>query len=76
MVALDVVHLAAGAVWLGGVAALVVVYRSRPEPAALGRLVGRFSVLAVYAVVAVVVAAGVGMAIIVLPSPGDLVTTG
>ncbi len=75
MVALDVVHLAAGAVWLGGIASLVAVYRARPEPAELGRLVGRFSVLAVYAVVTVV-AAGVGMAIIVLPSPGDLVSTG
>lgn len=75
MIALDVVHLAAGAVWLGGVAVLVVAIRSRPEPTALARIVARFSTLAVGAVIGVVLA-GLGMAWIVLPSPGDIVTTG
>ena len=32
MAALDVVHLAAGAVWLGGIAALVVAFRARTAP--------------------------------------------
>ena len=75
MVGLDIVHLAAAAVWVGGIAALVVAFRARAAPATLGALVGRFSGLAVFAV-AVVVAAGIGMALIVLPSPDDLVTTG
>jgi copper transport protein len=75
MVALDVVHLTAAAVWLGGIAALALAFRARLRPDALGRLVVRFSGLAVVAVVAVV-AAGVGMAWIVLPSFGDLFTTG
>jgi copper transport protein len=75
MAAFDVVHLAAGAVWLGGIVALVVAFRARPAPEVLGRVVGRFSTLALFAVVAVV-GAGIGMAIIVLPAPGDLVQTG
>ncbi len=75
MIAFDVVHLAAGAVWLGGIAALVVAFRSDPGPGALGRIVRRFSAMAVVAVM-VVVAAGTAMAIIVLPSIGDLFTTG
>jgi copper transport protein len=75
MVALDVVHLAAGALWLGGIAFLVTAFRSGEEPGVLARLVARFSRIAVL-VVLVVVAAGVGMALIVLPSVGDLFTTG
>jgi copper transport protein len=75
MVTLDVVHLAAGAIWLGGIAALVVAFRARTAPDVLGRVVVRFSGLAVVAVVAVV-GAGIGMAVIVLPAPGDLVRTG
>ena len=75
MVALDIVHLAAGAVWLGGIACLVIVTRSGPAPDVLGRIVGRFSTMAVVAVLAVV-GAGTGMAILVLPSVGDLFTTG
>jgi copper transport protein len=75
MIAFDVVHLAAGAVWLGGLACLVLAYRSGPRPDVLARVVGRFSAIAVYAV-AVVIAAGTGMAILVLPSVGDLFTTG
>jgi copper transport protein len=75
MAAFDVVHLAAGAVWLGGIAALVVAFRSEPDAASLGVVVQRFSAMAVGAV-AVVVAAGTGMAIIVLPTFGDLFSTG
>jgi copper transport protein len=75
IVSLDVVHLMAAAVWIGGIAALVVAFRAQLRPEALGRLVVRFSGAAVVTVV-VVVLAGVGMAWIVLPSLGDLVGTG
>jgi copper transport protein len=75
MFTFDVVHLAAGAVWLGGIAALVIAFRAEPDAASLGRAVTRFSAMAVGAV-AVVVAAGTGMAIIVLPTFGDLFSTG
>ena len=75
MVLFDLIHLAGGAVWLGGIAALVVAFRARTAPDALARVVVRFSRLAVFAVVAVV-GAGIGMAVIVLPAPGDLVRTG
>jgi copper transport protein len=54
---------------------LVVAFRSEPEAASLGTAVRRFSAMAVGAV-AVVVAAGTGMAIIVLPTVGDLFSTG
>jgi copper transport protein len=62
-------------VWLGGIVVLVLAFRAALAPDVLGRLVRRFSTVAVVAVVAVV-GAGTGMAIIVLPSPGDLVSTG
>ncbi len=75
MFAFDVVHLAAGAVWLGGIASLVMAFRSEPDAPSLGAAVQRFSAMAVGAV-AVVVAAGTGMAIIVLPTFGDLFSTG
>jgi len=75
MVGLDVVHLVAAAVWLGGIAALVLAFRSRADADALARLVVRFSGLAVAAVL-IVAAAGVGMAWIVLPSLRDLWGTG
>jgi copper transport protein len=75
MIAFDVVHLAAGAVWLGGIAGLAIAFRARLEPGLLGRTVACFSAVAVVAVV-LVVAAGVGMSWMVLPSPSDLVTTG
>ena len=71
MVAFDVVHLAAGAVWLGGIAALVVAFRAGREAGVARRGRARFSTMAVVAV-AVVVAAGIGMAMIVLPTLGDL----
>jgi copper transport protein len=75
MVALDIVHLAAGALWLGGIAALVTWFRAGVDPGELARLVVRFSTIAVVAVLNVV-AAGVGMALIVVPSFDDLFTTG
>lgn len=75
MIGFDVVHLLAAAVWLGGIAALVLAFRSRLGADVLARLVVRFSGLAVGAVLAVAVA-GIGMAWIVLPSPGDLWGTG
>ncbi len=75
MAAFDVLHLAAGAFWLGGIAVLAVTIRSSPERPELSRLVGRFSSLAVGAV-AIVMVAGVGMAWIVLPEPSALFTTG
>ena len=75
MIAFDVVHLAAGAMWLGGIAGLAIAFRARLEPGLLGRTVARFSAVAVVAVV-LVVAAGVGMSWMVLPSLSDLVTTG
>lgn len=75
MGALDVVHLVAAALWLGGIAALVAAFRARTAPDILERIVVRFSALAVVSVLAVS-AAGVGMALIVLPAVGDLVRTG
>jgi copper transport protein len=75
MVALDVLHLAAGALWLGGIAFLVVSFRSGTEPGVLARQVVRFSNVAVVAVLNVL-AAGIGMALLVLPSLDDLFTTG
>ena len=75
MVGLDVVHLAAGAMWLGGIAGLVVSFRSGTEPVCSLAQVVRFSTIAVVTVL-VVVGAGLGMAWIVLPSLDDLVTTG
>jgi copper transport protein len=72
---LDLVHLGAASLWLGGIAALVVAFRARPAPEVLERIVDRFSTLAVVSVL-VVAGAGVGMAIIVLPTIGDLVDTG
>jgi copper transport protein len=75
MITFDVIHLVAGAVWLGGIACLVMAYRSGPHPDVLARVVGRFSAMAVFAVAAVL-AAGTGMAILVLPTFSDLFTTG
>ena len=75
MVALDIVHLAAGALWLGGIAALVTWFRAGVDPGDLARYVVKFSGIAVIAVL-VVVGAGLTMALIVLPSLDDLYTTG
>ncbi len=61
--------------WLGGIAGLVVSFRSGTEPGLLARQVVRFSTIAVVTVL-VVVGAGLWMALIVLPELDDLVTTG
>ena len=76
MIGFDVVHLAAGAVWLGGLAGLVVVASgpARRRPSWRDWSV-RFSTVAVCAVV-VVAGAGLAMTLIVLPSLDDLVSTG
>ena len=67
MIAFDLLHLVAGAVWLGGIAGLIVVFRSRIDPVRVGEIVRRFSTAAVAGVV-VVATAGIGMSIIVLPA--------
>ena len=75
MMSSDVVHLAAGAVWLGGIVGLVVAFRRRVEAVSLATLVRRFSDAALIAV-AVVTVTGVLMAWIVLPTAGELTSTG
>lgn len=80
MVMFDVVHLAAAALWIGGITGLVVAFRTDPSdpavgPVPLARMVRRFSAAAVGSVV-VVAAAGIGMSWIILPSWSDLVDTG
>ena len=75
MIGFDVIHLAAAAIWIGGITGLVVAFRSDVEATNLGRMVGRFSKAAVLAVVVVAIA-GIGMAWIVLPTLDDLVSTG
>jgi copper transport protein len=75
MMSLDVTHLASGALWIGGIAGLVVTFRASLEPQQVGVIVRRFSAVAV-ATVLVVSAAGVGMSFIVVPSWNDLTTTG
>lgn len=71
------VHVAAGAVWVGGVVAIAVVvwsrYRSH-EPMRVVELVVRFSKIATIALASVVVAGGV-MAFLVLDSFGELTGT-
>ncbi len=75
MIGSDVVHLLAGAVWLGGIVSLVLAFRRQDDPLPLARLVRRFSNAALIAV-GVVSASGVIMAWIVLPSVGELTSTG
>ncbi len=74
---IDVVHVAAGAVWAGGVIMLVAVLWRRhlrgDEMRAL-QLAVRFSVVASVALVAVAVA-GTALAVIVLDSPSELWST-
>jgi copper transport protein len=43
MAAADLVHLLAGAVWLGGLAGLAILLRTATDPAATARVVARFS---------------------------------
>jgi copper transport protein len=70
----DVVHVAAASVWLGGLVALsVIAWHQRHAPAWMAVL-HRFSMLAAAALVAVALA-GTAMAVIVLDGPGDLTGT-
>ena len=75
MVASDIVHLVAASVWLGGIVALVVAFRSSIDTGSLARIIRRFSDSAILAV-AVVAVTGVTMAWIILPSAGELTSTG
>ncbi|MFT5978086.1 MAG: copper transport protein, partial [Ilumatobacter sp.] len=71
------VHVAAGAVWVGGVVAMAAVVWSRyqsHEPMRVVELVVRFSKIATIALASVVVAGGV-MAFLVLDSFGELTGT-
>ena len=75
MVSFDLLHLTAGAIWVGGIAGLVFAFLSSPDAAPLARSVRRFSAAALGTVV-VLAAAGTVMAVIVLPSLSDLWSTG
>jgi copper transport protein len=75
MIASDIVHLVAASVWLGGIAALVVAFRSSTDAGSLAGTVRRFSDSVLIAV-AVVATTGVVMAWIILPSAGELTSTG
>jgi copper transport protein len=75
LVGSDVVHLVAAAVWLGGIVALVLAFRARRDARSLAGMVRRFSDVALIAV-GVVAATGVTMAWIILPSAGELTSTG
>lgn len=75
MTSFDVVHLGAGALWLGGLVAVVVAYRTEVERGRLALLVRRFSTSALVAVVAVA-GTGAAMAWVILPDWGALVDTG
>ncbi len=73
----NTVHVAAGAVWVGGVVVLSALVWSRirsGEPSRLAELVVRFSKLATISLAAVVAAGGV-MAFLVLDSFGELTGT-
>ena len=74
----DAVHLAAGAVWFGGLVLLALAVRARgldDDPVGAARLVSRFSTLALWTVVAVAVSGG-AMAWALVRVPGALTTTG
>lgn len=75
MIGSDVIHLSAAAVWLGGLVGLTLAFRSIADAGRLAVLVRRFSNAALVAV-AVVSASGVLMAWIVLPTAGELMSTG
>ncbi len=73
--AVDVVHVTAGGVWVGGVIALaVLLVRRRDGLATLAETVVRFSRLAAVALVATVLA-GVGMALMIVDDAGQLTGT-
>ena len=75
MVGSDVVHLVAGSIWLGGIVALVVAFRASIDAPSLAATVRRFSDAALVAV-GVVAVTGVAMAWIILPTAGELTSTG
>jgi copper transport protein len=74
----DAIHLAAGAVWFGGLVLLALAVRARSvddDPVGAARLVSRFSTLALWSVVALAVSGG-AMAWALVRVPGALTTTG
>jgi copper transport protein len=74
----DAVHLAAGAVWFGGLVLLTLAVRARSvddDPVGAARLVSRFSTVALWSVVALAVSGG-AMAWALVRVPGALTTTG
>ena len=75
LVGSDVVHLVAAAVWLGGLVALVLAFRAMSDARVLAGMVRRFSDVALIAV-GIVAVTGVTMAWIILPSAGELTSTG
>jgi copper transport protein len=75
LVGSDVIHLAAAAVWLGGIVALVLAFRAMTDARPLAAMVRRFSDVALIAV-GIVAVTGVTMAWIILPSAGELTSTG
>jgi copper transport protein len=75
LVGSDVVHLAAAAMWLGGLVALALAFRAISDASALAGMVRRFSDVALIAV-GIVAVMGVTMAWIILPSAGELISTG
>jgi copper transport protein len=77
-IALDWLHLAAGAVWIGGLLGLLVLWRGLPKAsrtAALAIAVPRFSNVAVGSVL-VLVGTGIGAALLHLPTLASLWDTG
>ena len=73
--AVNVVHVVAGGVWVGGTVGLAIVATlRRSRGGAIGVLLGPFARLATIALGTVVVA-GVGLAVIILDGPGDLTGT-
>jgi len=75
MIASDVVHLFAAALWVGGLVGLTLAFRSSADTTRLTAMVRRFSNAALVAV-GVVTLTGVVMAWIVLPAIGELTSTG
>lgn len=74
---MNVIHLTAGAIWIGGLVSLVLIGRMRsrnPEAPSMAPQVVRFSGVATLAIVAVA-AAGIGMAITIVDGPGDFLGT-
>jgi copper transport protein len=77
-IALDWLHLTAGAVWIGGLLGLLVLWRSLPAQRRLAGLtvaVPRFSNVAIGAVLALI-ATGIGASILQLPTLSSLWQTG